>query len=173
MTKRKAAGTIQTLAHEIEGGYGARDIPVFSYAALMGVYAATFATLAYVATRNGRKLAKPTGLDLALLTVASCKLSRIVTMSFIGAPVRAPFTHRGKSLRGGEVQDQSRGEGLQKAVGNLLTCPFCFSVWSTTSFMFGYTLAPTVTMQAAYILSIAAADDLLHYGYRNLREASA
>ncbi len=80
-------------------------------------------------------------------------------MSFIGSPLRAPFTKRGK--------------GLQRAVGNLLTCPFCFSVWSATIVTFGYIFAPRSTLQAAYILSMAAADDVLNTSWRALRETVA
>ena len=161
------------ICEEIKEGYQApEEVPVFAYAALMGAYALTFAGLYHLATKDGRKLEKPKGLDLALLTIASYKLSRVVTMSFIGTPVRAAFAKRGKSLKGGEVQDEARGEGIQRAVGNLVTCPFCFSVWSTTFFMFGYTIAKQATTQAAYVMSVAAAGDFLHLGYRNIREAS-
>ncbi len=159
-------------AEEIRQGYGADDVPVFSYALLMGTYAAVFAGLYRFATRNGRPLERPRGGDFALLAVASYKLSRIVTMSFIGSPLRAAFAERGPSLKGGEVQDKARGQGLQRAVGNLVTCPFCFSVWSTTFVVFGYSIARRATLQASTILSIAAVDDFLNLGFRNLREQS-
>ena len=157
---------------KIRSGYGDSRVPLASYVLLMGTYSAVFAGLYALATRGGRRLAKPQGLDLALLSVASYKLSRVVTMSFIGAPIRAPFTERGESLKGGEVQDEARGQGLQRAVGNLVTCPFCFGIWSSTFFLFGFSMAPEATRQASYILSVAAVGDLLHFGYRNMREVS-
>jgi hypothetical protein len=152
--------------------YAEQPLPLGGYLTLMGVYAAAFTGLMYLSTHNGRVLRQPRGLDLALIAIGSYKFSRIVTMSFIFSPIRAPFTTRGKSLHAGEVQDVARGEGLQRAIGSLLTCPFCFSMWSTTAFAFGYTLAPRTTRQAASILSIAAADDFLHLAFRNFREAS-
>jgi Protein of unknown function (DUF1360) len=166
----QAVEKIDAITEEIKSGYGAENVPLGSYALLMGTYAAAFSTLYYLSTRNGREIAKPKGLDLALLTVASYKLSRVVTMSFIGSPIRAAFTERGESLKGGEVQDKARGEGLQRAIGNLVTCPFCFSVWATTGLFFGYNFAKRATIQASYILSIAAVDDFLNLSYRSLRE---
>lgn len=152
--------------------YGAKDQPIGSYIKLIGSYSLFFGSMFLLATRKGRPLREPRGRDLALLTIASYKLSRIITMSFIGSPIRAPFAKRGESLKGGEVQDEARGEGLQRAVGNLVTCPFCFNVWSTTLFVFGYSLLPRVTKQLSYILTIAAGGDVLHHSYRSLREVS-
>lgn len=138
----------------------------------MGSYAAVFGGLYFLTSKKQTEAKSPRGFDLALIAVASYKLSRVVTMSFIGAPIRAPFTERGESLKGGEIQDESRGTGLQKAVGNLLTCPFCFNVWSTTALSFGYRLAPRLTLQAAEILSVAAMGDVLNFAFRNMREKS-
>lgn len=150
--------------------YTQKEVPLGGYLILMATYAATFATLMRVIEK--KQIETPTGFDFALTAIASYKLSRVVTMSFIGSPIRAPFTTRGQSLLGGEVQDHSRGHGLQRAVGNLLTCPFCFSVWSSTAFAFGHVLFPRSTKQATTILSIAAIGDILHTGYRDLRLAS-
>jgi hypothetical protein len=168
----KSSQSVKAVADDVTDGYEASEVPLGSYVALMGAYSLFFGSLFVIATRRQRELRKPSGSDLAFLTIGAYKLSRIVTMSFIGSPLRAPFAKRGQSLKGGEVQDQSRGQGLQKAVGNLVTCPFCFNVWSTTLFSFGYTFAPRLTVQAARILSMAAAGDVLHHGYRTLREKS-
>jgi hypothetical protein len=70
------------------------------------------------------------------------------------------------------VQDESKGTGLQKAIGNMLTCPFCFNVWSATTLLFGYRLAPRLTTHVAEVLTVAAVGDVLDFGYRNLRETS-
>lgn len=153
-----------------ESHYAETSLPLKSYTALMGTYAAAFGTLFYLATRKKRKLPVPSNRELALLTVGSFKLARIVTMSFIASPIRAPFTRRGESLPGGEVQDEARGRGLQKAIGNMLTCPFCFNVWASTAFVFGYAFAPRAAIKAAEVLSVAAGGDVLHLGYRGLRE---
>lgn len=152
--------------------YSSNEIPVQSYATLMGVYATVFYTLNRLSKNLPDSREPISAPRLALLTIASYKLSRIITMSFIASPIRAPFTRRGISLPAGEVQDIAKGQGLQKAIGNLLTCPFCFSVWSSTLFVFGNSFFPRATLKIAQILSIAAFDDLLHLGFRNLREKS-
>lgn len=163
--------SIKQTVEQIEAGYDAERVPIFAYVGLMLTYAAVFAGLSY-ALRDVDPAARPRGLDLVLLMVGSYKLSRVITMSFIGTPLRAPFTKRGESLKGGEVQDVARGRGLQKAIGHLLTCPFCFNVWAATIFYFGYLYAPAFAVNAGYVLSFAAAGDVLHHGYRTLREKS-
>ena len=172
MTNTPPRPALTEPVEDVRENYDAADVPLGSYLGLMGIYTLAFGTLFVVATRGGRKIRQPGPADLAFLTVAAYKLSRIVTMSFVASPLRAPFAKRGRGLKGGEVQDQSRGEGLQKAVGNLLTCPFCFNVWSQTFFLFGYSLLPRLTPHLARILTMAAAGDVLHHGYRTLREKS-
>lgn len=147
--------------------YADPEIPLGGYLTLMATYSATFAGLTFLTRKTETRL--PVG-DLALLAIASYKLSRIVTMSFIGSPLRAPFAERGEDRKGGEVQDVARGRGLQKAVGNLVTCPFCFNVWSATLFRFSFARFPRATRNAAQILTLAAIGDVLHHGYRTLRE---
>lgn len=147
--------------------YADPDIPLGGYLTLMTAYSATFAGLTFL-TRKAK--ARPSAGEFLLLAIASYKLSRIVTMSFIGSPLRAPFAERGEDRKGGEVQDVARGRGLQKAVGNLVTCPFCFNVWSATLFRFSFARFPRTTTNAAQILALAAIGDVLHLGYRTLRE---
>ena len=173
MTTEKNTRGQSTLANQIaktvSEPYDAEDVPLPAYVALMCTYAAGFILLQRAAAK--RETSDQISLsEFSLLTLASYKLSRIVTMSFIASPLRAPFTTRGKSLKGGEVQDEARGEGFQKAIGNLVTCPFCFNVWSTTAFVFGHAFLPKLTTRLAQVLSIAALADVFHHGYRTLRE---
>ena len=155
----------------MEKEYGAENVPLAAYAALVVSYTVVFANLYYLCVVSGGPT-RLQGVDFWLVAIASYKLSRLITMSFIGSVFRAPFATRGESKKGGEVQDQARGSGMRRALGNLVTCPFCFNIWSATLLTFGYSLIPDLTMQAAQILTLAAIGDLLHFGYRNLREKS-
>ncbi len=164
-TKRNAK-----LIKKIETAYDAEDVPLPSYATLLAAYAAIF-TLLHLLTRSRETDPKKLkAIELAYLTIGSYKLSRVITMSFIASFLRAPFTTRGKSLKGGEVQDVARGEGLQKAIGNMLTCPFCFNVWASTFFIFGHRLAPQMAIRFAQVLAVSAVSDALHLSYQKLRE---
>ena len=150
--------------------YTKEPIPLGGYITLMSVYGLTLIGLTALDRKRNAAPAEIKPLPLLMAAMGSYKFARIVTMSFIGSPIRAPFAKRGESLAGGEVQDEARGEGLQKAIGSLLTCPFCFNVWSATGFFFGMRFFPRLTQNLSHILATAALGDVLHLGYRNVRE---
>jgi uncharacterized protein DUF1360 len=66
-----------------------------------------------------------------------------------------------------------RGTGLRKAVGALITCPFCLAVWVATAFVFGLVLAPRATRLAASVLVAVTGADVLHLAYAALEEKAA
>jgi hypothetical protein len=63
--------------------------------------------------------------DLLLLGVATHKLTRIVAKDRITGALRAPFVHYKGSAGGGEVNEEPRGRGFQRAIGELISCPYC------------------------------------------------
>lgn len=156
--------------------YGDESVPLGSYMALVAAYGAVSVSLfalEKVLAKDQETHETPLTLpQFFLLAIGSYKFSRVVTMSFIGSPIRAPFTTRGESLAGGEVQDHARGEGIQKAIGSLLTCPFCFNVWGASTLFYASRFLPQLTMRVATILSLAAVGDVFHLLYRDLRQTA-
>lgn len=135
------------------------------YAALMTFYVATVAVLTGAAVRQDR-LPKRFGLlDLALLGIATHKLSRIVAKDRITGVLRAPFVDYIRSAGAGEVEEEPRGRGIQRGIGNLISCPYCMGPWSATALAFGFVFAPRVTRLFAAILASVAASDFLHRAY--------
>ena len=51
---------------------------------------------------------------------------------------------------------------MQRAIGDLLTCPFCIGVWIATPMWFGMLLAPRLTRFVAGILATITGADFLH-----------
>jgi len=103
--------------------------------------------------------------------VATFKLSRVISKSWIGTALRAPFTRYVGQGGGDEVKEVARGEGLQKAVGNLLTCPFCTGHWAATALVLGHAAAPGPTAAFTRILTAGAiADTLQHIHGRLVRQ---
>jgi hypothetical protein len=81
------------------------------------------------------------------------------------SPLRAPFT-RYKGVSGpAELAEEARGGGVRKAVGELVTCPFCLSQWVATGFVLGFALAPRPTRMAASVFASLALADFLQFGY--------
>jgi hypothetical protein len=103
--------------------------------------------------------------DIALLGVATHKLTRIVTKDWVTAPVRAPFVRYEGSAGGGEVKEKARGRGLGKAIGDLLTCPWCTGPWVAGALMAGLVSRPRPTRVVAAAFSAVAVSDFLHQVY--------
>jgi hypothetical protein len=64
-----------------------------------------------------------------------------------------------------ELQEGVRGSGIRKAVGELVSCPFCLSQWVSTGFTFGLLVAPRATRWAASIFASLALADFLQFAY--------
>jgi len=108
-----------------------RRPPLLAYAGTMAVFGGLFSAAIGVARRSGRDLPKRIdGRDLAAIGVASHKLSRLIAKDKVTTPLRAPFTEYQKDGGPAEVEERSRGRGARKAVGELLTCPYCLGLWA-------------------------------------------
>lgn len=151
-------------------GYGGEDAPLPQYAALVAVFG-TLAT-ALLAAENSRA-APPTRLsfgDFILLGVATHKLSRLISKDRVTSPFRAPFAKFVESAGAGEVEEEARGRGMQKAIGELVTCPFCVSPWAALALTSGLMIAPRATRLLCGLLSSVALSHFLHHAYIALEE---
>ncbi|MFF8476965.1 DUF1360 domain-containing protein [Streptomyces sp. NPDC015414] len=99
--------------------------PSRGYAALASVLAAGVGTYAVAARRRG--VTPPGELpprDVALPGTATYTVSRLLTRERITSFLRAPFTRGADEGEAGEVlNDDSRGTGTRRAVGDLPRCP--------------------------------------------------
>jgi hypothetical protein len=145
--------------------------PTAAYAVLMALYGMLVAGfLAWVRTSD-RQLPKPAASDLILGGVATHKASRLLARDKVTRPLRAPFTElEGKSDLPGELEESPRGSGLRRAVGELISCPYCLAIWLASAFLAGLTIAPRITRFAASILDVVAIADFLHPAYRAMRQ---
>jgi hypothetical protein len=166
----RARGAVAREKEEYEAG---SDRPVGSFLAIMATYAAGVGGLSIVLRRRGDVLPERLGLaDLALLTVATHKLSRLLAKDPVTSALRVPFT-RFEGLSGpAELQEKVRGTGLRRAIGALVTCPFCLAVWVATGFAFSLVLAPRATRFAASVLTAVTGADVLHLAYGALEQAT-
>jgi hypothetical protein len=135
------------------------------YAMMLAFYVASVATLTGVALERGKLPKKFSLLDLAALGVATHKLSRIIAKDRITGILRAPFVNYIRSAGAGEVEEEPRGRGIQRGIGNLISCPYCMAPWCATALGFGLIFAPRVTRFFAGILASVAISDFLHRAY--------
>jgi hypothetical protein len=168
----------RTQSHETEADfsiekYGAKtaekeeceDQLLAEYATLLGFYIASVAVLTGMAIEKDRLPRRFSLLDLALLGIATHKLSRIVAKDRITGILHAPFVTYICSAGAGEVEEEPRGRGIQRGIGHLVSCPYCMAPWCATVLAFGLLFAPRVTRFFAGILTSVAASDFLQRAY--------
>jgi hypothetical protein len=140
------------------------------YALMMSLFALGVAALTGVARSRDLLPRKIKPFDIVLLGIATHKLTRIVAKDRITGALRAPFVHYVKSAGEGEVEEQPRGRGLQRAVGLLVSCPYCLGPWAAAALGFGLVFRPRLTRFFASILTTIALSDFLHRGYALTKE---
>lgn len=148
--------------------YAREDVPIGEYAGLLGAFLGAFvAAVAVARARNIELPERPDVRDVALVGVAVHKLSRIVSRSGPTRAIRAPFTeYEGEAEEPSEVVEEPRGNGLRRAVGELITCPWCLAPWLSSLFTYGLMFSPRVTRQFAAIFSMTAVSDFLQLFYK-------
>jgi hypothetical protein len=138
---------------------------------LTGVFGGLVACFSLWMRRSGREL--PERLDrgdLALVTVATHKLSRVITKDRVTSVVRAPFTRYQGDSGHGEVEEEPRGRGLRRTIGELLVCPYCLDLWIGAAFAAGIVVAPRPTRWVASIFTVLFGADILHLTYKKLEQ---
>ena len=145
--------------------------PLGAYAAISGVYAGATGGFAAWLWRSGRKLPhRPIASDLMLMTVATHKLSRMIAKDRVTATLRHPFTEFEGDAGPGEVDEQARGAGFRRAVGELLICPYCLGLCVATAFSAGLIVAPRATRWVACTLSVLFGSNVLQIAYKKLED---
>ena len=150
---------------------GDEERPLGGYLAAMGLYAVVVGTLAAATRLTKREM--PSGLavgDILLSAVATHKLSRLISKDPVTSPLRAPFTRYEGQVGPAELKEEVRGKGAQKAVGELITCPFCIDMWVATALVAGFVYLPRTTRLAVDTLVVLAGADALQFGYSQLQE---
>ena len=141
-----------------------------SYGPLLATYLTAVAVAAAALRVTRRRLPQPSAGDIVLLGTATFKLSRLVTKDKVLQPVREPFVEASSPGAGSEVNCEPAGTGVRRAVGELLTCPFCLSVWIATALTIAFTVAPRAARLAAAGLASVAVADSSQYLYAGVRK---
>ena len=109
-----------------------------TYVSLLGIFAGLYAAFSAREHKKGQELdigAK----DLALLGLATYRTGRVVAFDAVSEPLRAPVTEE----RDGGVQP--KGSGVQRALGELVSCPTCIGTWIAAGSVYGLRVAPRPT----------------------------
>ncbi len=136
-------------------------MPLKGYATLFGVF--NLGLLAMLASCRKSTRSMRLG-DYLLLGITTYKVAHILSNDRATSFIRAPFTEYQGSGEGSQVKEIVRGRGLQRAVGDLLTCPYCLSPWVACALVWGFHFQPAATRSLASVMALASLSDCLNQG---------
>jgi uncharacterized protein DUF1360 len=159
---------------EADEGPEAASLPTYApgrkvlgaHAVLMGTFLVTFSGSLIAARRAGKQLPEHLGVwDAVTAGMATHKLARLIAKDKVTSFVRAPFVRSQERSGRGEVSSEPRGRGLQFAIGELLTCPYCLGQWVSAALGVGMVAAPRLTRLVTFIYTAETIADFLQLGY--------
>ena len=140
----------------------------------MATYAGLVAGVALLARVTGREIPRQLSTaDVIRCAAATQKLSRLLTKDPVTSPLRAPFASYEGTAGPAELREEVRGTGGRKTIGEMVTCPFCASVWVGTALTAGLVCLPRTTRLATATLTALAGADLLQYAHALLEKAAS
>lgn len=134
--------------------------PLHEYASLVTVFSAALGGFVVL----GRKrLPERIGFgDLTRVGLASYKIGRLVAKDEVTTWVRAPVT------RDEEAQEPER-EGMARALGELVTCPYCIGLWVSAGLTGALALRPRETRLVTTVFAAQAVADFLNAAFVRVR----
>jgi Protein of unknown function (DUF1360) len=162
---------VEATVEEAIAEYADEDVPLGSYATLVGTFNTLFAVLLLATRRSRGGLPEKTGLgDVLLLGTATFRLSRTLGKDRVTSFLRAPFAEHEAPGGPGEVEERPRGRGVQRAIGELLVCPYCLAQWIAAAFVYGLAIRPRPTRLVAAVFAVKAVADGLQIAYKAAEE---
>jgi hypothetical protein len=144
--------------------------PYESYAVIAGTFAALLAGAGALGRALGRDPQCQTALDFAVLGAAAFKASRTLAHDRVGSFIREPFVE-GEAYEGDE--EEPAGEGMRRAIGELVTCTRCVGTWTAAGLAATQVLAPRFGRLLTWSLAASAANDFLQAGFVALTEKAS
>jgi hypothetical protein len=163
---------VRRFLRRTEQDYSAGDErPLRGYLAAMAAFGAYTAAWATAVRIRGRSLPdRPDPWDVVLTSVATFRLSRLLSKASVTSPLRAPFTTYVGPQGTAELHEEAQSEDGRETVGELVTCPFCMSVWVASTLTAGQLLWPRATRTAMGALAALAGADALQLAYGALMD---
>ena len=144
-----------------------RERPPYSaYASIASTFLGGLAAATAAAAALDRDPRDLTALDLLTLGAATFKASRTISRDKVASFIREPFVE-GEAYTGGE---HPAGDGMKRALGELVTCTRCVGTWVAGSLACAQILAPRFGRVLTWTLSAGAVNDFLQAGFVALTE---
>jgi hypothetical protein len=116
-----------------------------------------------VATRNRAESQEPIpAREILPMGAATFALAKVIAREKIGTWVREPFVEQDQGDR------RPRGQGVQRAIGELVTCTRCVGAWSALGIVGLRVADPRAGRIVTNVLAASAANDWLQAGFKLL-----
>jgi hypothetical protein len=141
--------------------------PLGGYAILLLVFNTVVAAIGAAWLRSRKRLPEHIpARDVALLSVGTFKLSRLIAKDKVTSAVRAPLTRYQGEGGPSEVTEAPRGGStLREAVGELLVCPYCVGQWIATLLLAAYLWQPRLVRTATSSLAVVTGADFMQQAW--------
>jgi hypothetical protein len=140
----------------------ADERPLPEYAALTAAFGAVLSGFLILARRRlPERIAFG---DMARLGLASYKIGRLVAKDDVTSWVRAPVTRDAET-------SEPKPQGVERALGELVTCPYCVGVWAASGLSYALVLYPRQTRLVTTIFGAQAVTDFLNAAFVKLKDA--
>jgi len=132
-----------------------------TYLGLTGLFFTIFALFSSRHRRLG-DIAPLKARDLAMLGFATYRLGHLISFDKVTEPLRLPFTETKMDDFGAAMTVEPRGEGVRRAIGELISCPICSGTWASAALVYGLNLFPGPARIFVTILGAIGIGELLH-----------
>jgi uncharacterized protein DUF1360 len=135
--------------------------PLPEYAALTAAFGAVLGGF-LVAARH--RLPERIGFgDVVRIGLASYKMGRLVAKDEVTSWVRAPVTRDAEA-------SEPKPQGVERALGELVTCPYCVGVWFASGLSYALVLYPRQTRLITTVFGAQAVADFLNAAFVRLKD---
>jgi hypothetical protein len=139
----------------------ADERPLPEYAALTAAFGAVLGGFLVLARRQlPDRIAFG---DMARIGLASYKIGRLVAKDDVTTWVRAPVTRDAEA-------SEPKPQGVERALGELVTCPYCIGVWAASGLSYALVLYPRQTRLVTTIFGAQAVADFLNAAFVKLKD---
>jgi hypothetical protein len=101
-------------------------------------------------------------LDLALLVFATYRMGHLIAYDLVTEPIRQIFTETLPDPTGAGETVEPKGQGVQRALGQLVCCPICSGTWAAAVMVYALYLWPEPVRVFLTIMAVIGAAELLN-----------
>ena len=117
------------------------------YASFIALYQALYAAFLVFYGKRDDSLERVSALDVAMLGLATLRISKAISEDEITQVVRKPLAVES------DVERQAQGQGLRYALGKLILCPTCTGTWVAAFLAYALHLFPRQTRPFLAVMS--------------------